>query len=187
MRPIDETYADVEKLLWRICHRHQAKYGGDFDNLLGEAGLLFMAAYKDYDPKMGKFPTWLYQKVTYGLISATRNRRKVRVISSSDLIESGKLVVKNERGGRSHLEYDPQEPAKSKFHIGDFIAELGQDAKTVVQLLLETPADLLVIADNKGGQPRNLRSTVRQALAKEWGDQRVRASFDEVRGALQCN
>lgn len=165
-RPIDETYADVEKMLWAICHKHQAKCGGDIDDLMGEAGLLFMEACGNHDPSQSKFSTWLYQTVNFGLISATRCRRKTKTFVDSDAVESA------------------QERPKSKFNIGEFLAELSDDAMIVARLMLETPAELMAIADNKGGYPHNIRSTVRQALTKQWGERRVTKSFAEVKGAL---
>ena len=154
-------------MLWAICHKHQAKCGGDIDDLMGTAGLIFMEAYSSHDPEQSKFSTWLYQTVSFGLISATRIRRKVRVIADSEATE-----------------FNAVEQPAPKFRLGEFLAELSDDAMIVARLMLETPGELMAIADNKGGQPRNIRSTVRQALTKQWGERRVTKSFAEVKGAL---
>ena len=48
--PIEETYHDVEKLICHVCRLFQRRYGGDLDDLIGEANLKYIDAYKNKYP-----------------------------------------------------------------------------------------------------------------------------------------
>lgn len=71
---LTETYNDVEKLIYFVCHRFRKKYGGEFDELLSEANEIYMDAYRSHDPERGPFHKHLQAKIWGGMISTLRKR-----------------------------------------------------------------------------------------------------------------
>ena len=65
------------------------------------------------------------------------------------------------------------------------LTELSEDAKMVVSLVLQPPAELYYESVRRGDKPRNLRSALRDYLhAIGWGLERVAESFSEIKDVL---
>src|SRR5574343_1138297 len=69
----EETYRDVQRLLFKIIHNFQAKHGGDWDDLMSVADEAFVVAYQTYRPERAQFTTWLQTKVYWALHSHLRD------------------------------------------------------------------------------------------------------------------
>jgi hypothetical protein len=63
---------------------------------------------------------------------------------------------------------------------------MTEDAKTVIALVLDSPADLIAVAEGRGGHYYNWRAAVRVWLHenKGWAWKRVGEAFDEVSEVL---
>ena len=166
-RNAEETYLEVENLIrrevWRICK----KWGGDFEELMAEGQVVFMAAFDSYRPDCGaQFTTWLVNQVRWNLTDQVRERF---------------------RTGKRFEPADEQQSAGSyrTWNPADLLDELGEDARLVAGLVIDTPAAIAWIYERKGGQPRTLRSTIRDYLADlGWTTVRIAESFREVARAL---
>jgi len=64
--------------------------------------------------------------------------------------------------------------------------DLDDDARLVVDLALDPPEEIARVAEDKGGTPRNYRSTIRQHLRYNdgWDAERVAAAFGQIKAAL---
>ena len=162
----NETFASVEKLIWHAVHAFHARHGdlyGTREELFAEGCTGFAIAYKKYDPSKGSFPTYVRTVVGHTLLENMRNETKRRVrYSTSSEIE----VVDNRR----------------PFSLAEFLDEVSEDARAIVQLVLETPGDLLKIVQQ---EKRDAKHTLRQYLdGLGWEDHRVSTAFAEISTAL---
>ena len=165
----EETYGEVEDYIrWQVWDLVR-RYGGDFEDMMAEAASVFVAAYQTYQPGGGHppFTIWLRNFVRWTLIDELRIRLK------------------------HQARHDPVDPAAvprtyGTFSPAGFAEELGDDARLVVKLVVDTPAELLDIVQGKGNQPRNFRSSIRQYLAEAgWTAIRVAAAFREIQRAVK--
>ena len=163
----EETYLEVEDLIrkevWRICK----KWGGDFDELMAEGQAVFMAAFDSYTPASGtQFTTWLVNQLRWNLTDQVRTR-----IGRNKRFEP----VDDQQITGCYRDWKP----------ADLLDDLHEDARLVAKLVIDTPAEIAWIYERKGGQPRNLRSTIRDYLADlGWTTVRIAESFREVARAL---
>lgn len=168
MDAIADTYIDCEALLAGICHRFRSRYGGEFDDWMGEAALIYMHAYESYDGST-KFSTWLHYKVEKGFLTIIRNRAN----------RSAKMRQRcwSEKLGRC-LKDD-------SFQFADFIEQLSQDATIIVELTINTPKKLRRCINATNAQPRTVRSSLRKYLRSlGWTADRISESFTEIARAL---
>lgn len=186
-RTAAETYEDVRKLICHVTWRIVRKYGGDFDEYLSEANEVFLAAYADFDGSC-PFSNWLSQCITHRLLDCVRDRCREssrRRPAPNDSV--GRIPVWNlsDNGDQHANPVDSVPDVRSTWRIGELLEGLGDDARTVVKLVVETPAKLDSIIRAKGDQPRNYRSSIRNYLTElGWTAMRVAESFAEVRRVL---
>lgn len=161
--PINDTYADVEKLIYHVANKFRAKHGGDIEELISEANVAFMKAYKHFNPKRGaKFSTFLHWVIWNHLLSFAKK-------PSLPVVDAGQVL-------------DNQPEA---FLVWDFIDGLTEDAAIVVDLVFASPAELIESAEGKGNQARNWRSSIRDYLLQRgWGTDRIINCFSEIAAAL---
>ena len=163
-----ETYQDLSHFVDGVVRKFVACYGGDFRELRQDADFLFMRAWVDHDKQKNQsqaFEPFLRNWVWYGLLDQHRTwlRRRHTLRYTNALPDM------------------PEAPGLTN----DFLDGISQDAALVIQLCLETPAELEAAVAARGGHPRNLRSCVREYLAKlGWAADRIRESFDEIRSVL---
>ena len=165
-RNVAETYKDVEKLIYSTVWQVVRRYGGHFDDLLSEANQVFLEAYESFDGS-SSFTNWLRFNVWWRLVDVQRSthRERSRYVPVEDV--------------------DIAERTRSDWRMQDMIEELTEDAALVVKLVVETPAELEQVYRAKGGEARNLRSSIRQYLIEMgWTAARIAESFVEVRRAL---
>ncbi len=70
---LTETYDNVKYLIFKIVWKFKGRYGGNFEELLAEANLLYILAYDTHDETLSALSTWLYTKIWKGLLSNLRN------------------------------------------------------------------------------------------------------------------
>ena len=83
-RPVDETYAECERLIKSTVNSFQRRYGGDRDELMSAAGEAFMEAYsgpkkrftlsKKKRPGNFHFGGWLNKTIWYALLDTLNER-----------------------------------------------------------------------------------------------------------------
>jgi DNA-directed RNA polymerase specialized sigma24 family protein len=165
---MDDTFADVEKLVYHTVHRFVQRKGGTFEDWIGEAHEAFMLAYERYKPERGPFPSFVRWVVEKRLLEVLRTNMR----------RKGKVVF-------GDVDPDLHPGPERGFILADFLDELSEDAQTVVKLALDTPHGLARCIEQKGGQPWNVRSVLREYLmAMEWSAERVTETFLEIRRAL---
>ena len=176
-----EGYALVKDLLYHQVHKFHRLYGGEFEELVGEAHLAFMGGHTQFvrgTRKNGAAIDHTYcieirRWVWFNLFDAMRKR------------------ADRERIAPTHRIGEDQEfPAVlPTFNLNLWAQGLNRDAREVVVLVLDPPEAVVEVAEGKGGQPRNYRSTVRDYLQQElgWTAARVVAAFAEIKGALDAS
>lgn len=164
-----ETYEDVERLIYQLVHRFNQRYGGDFRELLSDANLAFMRAYKSYDPSKGQFTTLLVTSVQRLLFRTLKNRIKYQ-----------------QRYGTTLDEHRTISRDVEEFDFDCFVSNMSADAKFVVRLITHSPPELAAVANGKGGEPRNWRSSIKGYLRDlGWSANQITESFTEIAGFLQ--
>jgi DNA-directed RNA polymerase specialized sigma24 family protein len=153
-----KTYAEIEKLLQKICWAFQRRYGGEFDDLMSTANMTWLTA-PAHDPERAAYSTYIYQRVW----NALRNERRA-----------------NET---YHHYVGTREPSKLMDECYDLPGmELGPDAETVVGLALDPPAPL---RRDGAYAPGRRNALVRYLRGLGWTAKRITESFDEIRSALR--
>lgn len=176
--PVVETYDDVERLLRHVCVQFMRRNGGhlgtagdgsEFDDAMSEARIAYMRAYQTWQPDGGsKFTTYLCQCVYRRLLDRYKFDRRRRALWQG-VADPDTLGV----------------PDRLPFDRDSFERHLTEDAQVVLSLVLDAPDEIAQIAMNKGGQPQNWRSTIRDYLAAMgWAARRITRTFDEIKEAL---
>lgn len=172
-----EGYEITKKTIFKQVHKIMETYGGDFDDLLGEAHEFFMAGHARYTrgtrnsgaPLTHSYNTEIRRWVWYGLFDTMRTRFNRR--TNTPMVPLGDMDF------ASHQ--------RNEFHVGDVVAQLGPDARLCARLVLDTPEALEDVAEGKGGTACNYRSTVREYLkGGGWSPARINAAFDEIKNVL---
>lgn len=114
---LTETYNDVQEIIIKTVRAFHRKYGGDIDELTGEANLHFLAAYDSYDMNFGKsFDNWVRYVIWKRLLETVRQNAKRKKIL----------------GERVPLHQVCEEEG---FNLNEFMSDLSEDATTVVRIL----------------------------------------------------
>ncbi len=174
---IDSRYEEVRALIFKQVYRFASQYGGDVDDLAGEAHVHFMRGDRQF--AKGETATGIEIKqpyhvviknhVWYGLFDTMRTR--ARRHSKAAMVQAG-----------------PRDGRIADTHTFDarvLAIDSSDDARVVLGLVLDPPTEVQREAQAKGGEPRNVRSTVRSYLrAKGWTPERINATFEEIRKEL---
>lgn len=171
---VNEAFALVENLLFDQVHKFHRRFGGDKDDLIGQANEAFVKGHAEFIT--GKTRTGRDIKDPY----ATSIRRWIW-FSMFDIMRA--RIAKNDAteaiGERDFAHTDAE-----RFDIEELC--LGTDARKVVKLLIDAPRSVELPAERKGGTPRNYRSTVREWLTdRGWAPLRINAAFREIKNALK--
>lgn len=172
---MEEGYEIVSKLIFHQVHKFVRDYGGDFEDVLGEAHELFM---KGHDHYVGgvrtngvkithTYPTAIRRWIWYGLFDSMRSRLKRKSIATFEPLNGH--------------ETKPGSP----FYVMDFVSSLSHDGEYVTELVLNPSEELAMTVEAKGGTMCNYRSTVRSTLRNEgWSKKRINKAFSEITKAL---
>ena len=167
MIAVSETYLDVEKLIFHTVHRFVKAYGGDFDEYRSDANLAYMDAYQTYHRSKGTFEAWVRFKVWKRLLEVLRTK-----------------IGRNNRLPRveADLEAMPVHAEPNPFWLSDFLAELSDDARAVVELILDSPQSIEQSIRKRGGDtPHNIKAAVKEFLKDVgWAAGQVTDSFLEI-------
>lgn len=176
LSPLEQTYQDVEKLLSWVVTQFVKRYGGDWDEYRSEANVVFLNVYEAFNPDLGSFANVLAISVKRRLI----HRRNMNLRRRMDSLD--RQVPGMDKGTLGDLVADAP---KSTFSLQGLADSVSQDAKLVITLLFDAPAEVESEAEGKGGTPRNWRSSIRTYLrSKGWRNDRIAESFEEIKQAL---
>lgn len=181
---VEEGFDAVERLIYYQVHRFVQRYGGDFDELVGDAYEAFMKGHRDFvagKTATGKPVTCAYPTVIKNWVWCELfDRMKVRLRRrNSAQIESPEI-------------FDPADPCDSfkRAELTKSFVErvdaLGVDGTIATSLLLYPPPSIVIEFNEKGGTPRNLRSTVRAYLAADlgWSAARITEAYADIKRVL---
>lgn len=163
-----DAYEDVEKLIWAEVHRERRKTRRPVQELKSIADMVFAECFDKYRRKRSKFTTFLTEKIRYGFLEEKRSRfNRENFAPREDDYPLDKLPDRR------------PEP----FDLASFMRELSKDARTVVRLTLDTPAELtrlLVMADDFS--PASFRRHLKKYLFAEyrWRYPRIHQAFNEI-------
>ncbi len=167
-----ETYFDVQNLIFDTVWKFQRQNGGDFDEMVAEANLIYMKCFISHNPNESQFSTWLRFTLWKGLINFRRFIREENKYMTIQYIEE----IEN-----FHLY-----PAPSYIPFWDLVSELSDDTKTIVSLILEPPEIMQSAALRKGTAPCNIKTALRIYLSYilGWSASQIKDSFKEITAVL---
>lgn len=160
------TFKQYKKALFSCVHNHIEKYGGDFNEVYADACVHFVECLDKWDEKRSSIHTW------------------IRYYVSQELHNSWVLDRKKKS---YHSKYLGSLTGTSGFDLREFLHDLSEDARTVVMLVVEPPADItLAIQTARGeGFPSEYRRAIPEYLREiGWVTSRIYSVFDEIRSAL---
>lgn len=171
---LEVNYTYLADMLKRMSWKYVIRYGYDFDDVQQEACVALLLAHISYDQSKGtKFRTWVYQQVRGRLQTYHRKQMRRRM----------KMLEQQTKDG-----WNP-------FWLFEFLDSLGKDARTVVRIILDTPAELRYALKCRGKRdwrraydqhPKDVRMALREVLSDiGWTTRRVTKTFEEIRENLR--
>ena len=164
------NHQSVERWIDKVTYNFVKRHGGDFAELQAEAHGTFLEVMKTHDPERAKLTTWVgrivWQRLTRKAAEVCKHHERWRESSEGDLDGN---------------------PAKERFCLTDFLANLSEDAATVASLVCEPPPDLeLDVKDRSraGGWPSRRAALVQYLRDIGWCGERIAESFSEIAEAL---
>ncbi len=169
--PITDTYDDVRKLIYKLCYNFHIKSGIEFEELVAEANLAFLKAYKAFNPKRGAFTTLLYWSVVHHLQRIAVQRSKRSKVWKTNLPNSNLIQMHVKIAG--------------DFNLPKFTESLSRDGKFLVELIFDGPNEIGKALRTIRIEKRNWRKILKIHLKTiGWSGCRISKSFREVREAL---
>lgn len=170
---LTETYEDIKSLIFDTVWRFIGKYGGNIDDLMAEANLIFIECVDEYDETKAKFPTWLTNSINYGLLDYIKKEYKQTHISID----------------REDTKIEPESP--SQFSMIELLDEMQQDGLIILKLFLETPTEVIQNVLDEGKRLNHIQGFMRTRLRNRlrqmgWTLQRITESFEEIKTVIQC-
>jgi len=163
---ISECYADVRLLLYKIAHSFARRYNYPADELISEAHHSFVKCVDRYEPerfsRKSRFSSYVCFAVSNDLKTFLQKQRR----------HMGHLEVNEEVCGTE----DPNQ------FLLRFLPHLEDDAKLVVSLVLEAPAELSAILGEKDVRTKCAaqRTLKHHLLNLGWTRDRVAIAFEEI-------
>ena len=169
---LNETYRDVENLIYSIVWKFQKRHGGDFEELNAEANLLFIKANDSFNKSKANFSTWLNFTIWYGLLDFQNMLRETNKYAYKEYIEESNLPISKEM-----ISTNP---------LIDLLDEMNDDCKIMTNLILE---DIIEFPDTitKAKSTRNFRASLKRHLKDKlhWTGRRIKESFIEMERIVQ--
>lgn len=161
---IGTTYTDSLPKIRSVCSRFARRYGGHVDDYIADAGALLMRAHAEHKPEED-WDSHLYRWIWFPLLDA--RRVELRRLSKREAIDPDTV------------------PTGEGFDLNALLEDCSADAAHVLGLVFCPPAKLAREIKGKGGEPRNVRSSIRAWLdANGWDKDRVADAFAEIKAAL---
>jgi len=171
----DETYGDIEKMIYNICWKMQRKFGGDVEEYVSVANEAFAEKQDRYDPSRGAFTTFIWVVVRNAIRTWLGKERKSRMF----FVEELDVDSSTEGHGVPF-------PFRSRFDIEDFYRTASEDAVEVVKMIMQSPIEIMdaITVTERG------RTSVRQSIRQYyrnlgWGVMRIAEAFNEIKESLR--
>lgn len=159
-----EQYPQFRMLVFKQIHKVHKSIGGDLDEMLANAALLFHKAVTTYDNSRGtSLATWI-AKVAWDDTFAERR------------IEMGRQKRYTRDADLDH------QPDRHHFDMNGFLDELSNDARELALLAFNPPKEVKLKLD---GTPKQTSLIGYARRAFKWTDEHVRQLSDEITGALK--
>jgi DNA-directed RNA polymerase specialized sigma24 family protein len=161
-----ETFRDVEKMLYEMCWKFAKRFGMDFEELVSVGHVAFMKVYQGFDASRGcQFSSHFHNSLRFALldfVSAERSRQQKYHVDS-DLVS----LAPDIHGHR----------------LQNILADLSNDARTVVLAIVESPKELADVLRCR--RPDKIRRGLwKYFKALGWSLGRAEECFAEIRLAL---
>lgn len=143
------------------------------DELWHEAHTAFACAVRSFDATKGsKFSTYLYRCVENQMAYAVKKWNKV----------AAPMIVQDADGNEVNPADLQPAPQDREWMLRDEVDSLSDDAKTVVELLLDTPAELATILSENSNAPKLQRGSLKRYLQEQhgWSLTKVWDTFREI-------
>lgn len=164
----DWAYEDVKNMLFKLAWQYKDRYNLTFEDALREVYWGFARALTRYNPKKhASFSSWCYFVANKKLQGLIRERSKDRLC----FIDMNEELV-----GAAPTDRSP---------CLEVVEGLSKEARQIIEMLLETPAELL----EETCTPKQLLGRVRDYLIERrilskkqfvQADQEIREAFNEV-------
>lgn len=169
---LTETYKDMQKLIAKAAWNFWNVYGGDIDDLMAQANLIFIEAFDDYDPsRSSKLTTWLTHKIRWGLLDYMRCRNiyEPHIPIDDEFVET-------------------YSASNDGFSVMELLDEMEQDAHIVLQLFLEIPKEVMLDVLDSKQRVDHVRACMRNRLKNRlrqmgWTVKRIKTTFEEIKEA----
>lgn len=173
---LEETFNDVRSLILYISHKFHKRYGGDFEEHLGQATYVFIKSAHEFDfEKSSEFSAYISSKIWNGLIDFNKKRWKFPEFYLEEA-----LTLKL-------FEIPTYSDSYVRF-LTDLYDSITNDAQIVVQCVLNPDKRLQrMIRQTNGRRPE--RRAIRRHLVyhHNWNEDRVDDAFCSISVALRNN
>lgn len=167
MKKDDIKYEDYKKMIYDMGWRWNRKLNLDVDTLVAEACVIFAEILNDFDEKKSKFSTLLYIAINNRFKNIMKEQRR----------------FKNQGISVEYLEelHAPVGNFENDYIFKNLIDSLSEEAKKIISIVFNTPADLLKILP----QPMLSLSQLTQYLVNTgWERAVISKSINEIREIL---
>ena len=164
-RQLNRRFRSVEKLIYQTVGIVQKEMGGDFEELKSEAFVIFVQADESYDPNQSEYTTWIRFKVYHKLYNFRKKEMRAKRIR-------------------------PEDYNKTALHdnLGEILADLPNDARTIVDLFLQTPQELMDLFELSGGNVKDVMSVTAGYLKSfGWSRRRICTAYKQIGKAVWSN
>ncbi len=157
------TYRETENTIYQLCWKAQKRWGGEFDDYLSSANVAWVNAYQKFDFSRGvKFNTYVYRAIWNALLDEYSSQVK---------------WVKNNKSMPEEVEF-----AEKHSRFTSLMSDMSEDARIIIQLVLEAPSDLRDLLSAK--QPQQSRQNLWAYLrGLGWSMARTVDAFSELKEA----
>jgi len=162
-----ETYKDVEKLLFSITHRFARMYGMDFNDVFSAGQELFMKAIRTYKPDKGTyFSSWFNFILTRCLITILNKEQRYR--------------------GYNELNEEIAEHPKANLDLLFDFDDLTADACEIIELVLNPNDEFSLWLKWEGvrSPSKVLKLVTEYLMSKGWEEDRCKETIEEVKEYL---
>lgn len=167
--PINYVYTNVKLMIHHTVRQHKKHYVGDWQDLMAEANYHFVRAYHSYRPGVGTLSGWIHYRLQRDLLETVRTAaRRNACISRKEL----------------HMERVPQ---RRSFNLHAILAEVSDDARTILELVVGPHLNSLVTKKKSNKEPTAMRKRcylIRFLREVGWTAERIVESFQEIKEIL---
>lgn len=188
MTPLDTTnraaaaecFHDVERLIHHTVNNFRRRFGGDYEELFGQAQIAYLLGFDAYCNGKNNSPvfeTEIRRWVHYELFDRYRTETGFRRVGGKE--GNQRRVVAEEEMGTFVDDYG----AFDRMELED---ELTADGRELLALVLDTPPALAAQAAGRGGNPNNWRACIKAWCRDHlgWTAERIADAWAEVQVAI---